>query len=340
MAQKLPIIKTLEFFKKIYPLHIMERIEDDYKNSDFYDPSRNFAKNSSIMPTRLLQFEMLLKLGNSIDTVSLYSETAFMSCVYEWRKHKKCFRIDEELINQFKTQLNDECTIPTSAILNLPYSAFYVEAPVYKEADGFIVKLDEAGQIAENNYPCIWLQFVSKTGNKVLESVMCPISNNITIDEDLLAYDDSSAGKARFEKEYTMVEFMKLCIFILLYIISEDADIKSSSLTKNTYKPRNLKDPITDKFREVEYFDVGYEIGDRIRRERKLIEESIEVDFGEVPETSIEEPKVKKERKPIKPHMRKAHWHHFWTGSKEDPDNRQLVVRWVPPTFVKPRSNK
>ncbi len=36
----------------------------------------------------------------------------------------------------------------------------------------------------------------------------------------------------------------------------------------------------------------------------------------------------------VMPHLRKAHWHHYWTGPKSDPDQRKLVVRWIHPVFV------
>ena len=105
-------------------------------------------------------------------------------------------------------------------------------------------------------------------------------------------------------------------------------------MTKRTYKPNSISSK--DRFREIEAFDVGFNIEKQIEEDRKKAEAAIEIEFEEISESD----NIKKERKPIKPHMRKAHWHHFWTGSKEDPDNRQLVVRWVPPTFVKPRNNK
>lgn len=37
----------------------------------------------------------------------------------------------------------------------------------------------------------------------------------------------------------------------------------------------------------------------------------------------------------IRPHMRRSHWHGFWTGSKTDPDKRRLVVKLLPPIFVR-----
>lgn len=35
----------------------------------------------------------------------------------------------------------------------------------------------------------------------------------------------------------------------------------------------------------------------------------------------------------LRPHIRRAHWHSFWTGSRSDP-NRKLVPRWLPPIPV------
>lgn len=35
-----------------------------------------------------------------------------------------------------------------------------------------------------------------------------------------------------------------------------------------------------------------------------------------------------------RPHIRRAHWHSFWTGPRDDPDNRRLIVKWMPPIPV------
>ena len=34
-------------------------------------------------------------------------------------------------------------------------------------------------------------------------------------------------------------------------------------------------------------------------------------------------------------HLRKAHWHSFWTGRQSEPKERKLTVRWLPPIPVK-----
>jgi hypothetical protein len=35
-----------------------------------------------------------------------------------------------------------------------------------------------------------------------------------------------------------------------------------------------------------------------------------------------------------RPHVRRAHWHSFWTGSKTDSSQRKIVLRWLPPIPV------
>jgi hypothetical protein len=32
--------------------------------------------------------------------------------------------------------------------------------------------------------------------------------------------------------------------------------------------------------------------------------------------------------------MRRGHWHHFWTGPKNEPENRLLVLRWLSPMVI------
>ena len=34
------------------------------------------------------------------------------------------------------------------------------------------------------------------------------------------------------------------------------------------------------------------------------------------------------------PHSRRGHWHHFWTGAKDKPEERKLVLKWVAPTMI------
>lgn len=38
----------------------------------------------------------------------------------------------------------------------------------------------------------------------------------------------------------------------------------------------------------------------------------------------------------VAPHIRRAHWHGFWTGPRKGPQavNQKFVLKWLPPIFV------
>ena len=35
-----------------------------------------------------------------------------------------------------------------------------------------------------------------------------------------------------------------------------------------------------------------------------------------------------------RPHVRRAHWHSYWVGQKDQPEARSVVLKWLPPIPV------
>lgn len=70
----------------------------------------------------------------------------------------------------------------------------------------------------------------------------------------------------------------------------------------------------------VKNYEVGYRVGALLRKGAAARYRSSAAD-GESGRTVI-------------PHLRRAHWHHYWTGPKSDPEKRELVVRWIHPVLV------
>ena len=35
-----------------------------------------------------------------------------------------------------------------------------------------------------------------------------------------------------------------------------------------------------------------------------------------------------------RPHIRRAHWHSFWVGKRDQPDARSVTLKWLPPIPV------
>lgn len=105
-------------------------------------------------------------------------------------------------------------------------------------------------------------------------------------------------------------EDMKKAINAVAYICSKNADIRC------VYRPNNNTRPNPKKKRsQATWHEVGFRIGAELREYERTLSE----------------------RKPhqggtVRPHMRRAHWHHYWTGPMDG--ERVLVLRWIPPTMV------
>lgn len=41
-----------------------------------------------------------------------------------------------------------------------------------------------------------------------------------------------------------------------------------------------------------------------------------------------------KSRNSMRPHMRRGHWHHYWVGSRDNDEERKLILKWVAPIMI------
>lgn len=78
---------------------------------------------------------------------------------------------------------------------------------------------------------------------------------------------------------------------------------------------------IKDKYSEIRKWDVGIRIGAAIRQKSASVEkgESIKTASG---------------HSSPRPHMRRGHWHHYWTGPRNVSENRRLILKWLSPMAV------
>ena len=105
---------------------------------------------------------------------------------------------------------------------------------------------------------------------------------------------------------------------LVLYICADNAEIKENDTQAKIYRK---SDRITDRYRELRKWDVGVKTGTILRAARKRDqEESTDPVLSETPGKNYT--RIHKAR----PHVRRAHWHHYWTGSAA---NKKLILRWV-----------
>jgi hypothetical protein len=108
---------------------------------------------------------------------------------------------------------------------------------------------------------------------------------------------------------------------LVLYICSANADIvdSDSGLTapSRPMPAKTRKGPRMFPPDEVASWEVGFRVGTAVRRIREQRDEAAS------------------ERSEVRPHLRRAHWHSFWTGPRLGPGSRSLRLKWLPPILVR-----
>lgn len=120
--------------------------------------------------------------------------------------------------------------------------------------------------------------------------------------------------------EYDPRRDIVIAIFQIMTFISIDAsDISENPNTKQTYKPSTT---VKNKFSEVKIWDVGVRYGRAIHVAKQEYKKYIKKYNNRSEDI--------KERKPTRPHMRRAHWHRYHVGK----GRKETKTIWLAPTYV------
>ena len=117
-----------------------------------------------------------------------------------------------------------------------------------------------------------------------------------------------------------LAEALRCTLQLVLYLCAQNAEITPSP-EQASHTKRSSTGVIVDRYAEIRKWDVGIRVGNAVRNYRRQQEITPVDDL------------VRTHASP-RPHMRRGHWHHFWTGPKSKPAERKLILQWVAPTFV------
>ncbi len=243
-----------------------------------------------------------------------------------WRPSKQIYRFDPEFWNLLTENTDFGLRIPVEILYRIPYKTVWIEplnAFVYFDA-GY----------TENSVELKVLKFFDKTnclqlimklvpGRTVLECLQITVretmkySNPDPAQKKLLEEGLEEAPEALCAVNKPLLDALQA----LLYICAENSDIKENPKQKTIYK--KPADKPKDQFREIRMWDAGSII---IRNMKKA---SAQHDLvSDLPSA----PKQSSSGWVVRPHMRRAHWHHYWTGKRDG--KRTLILKWVAPSFV------
>lgn len=235
-----------------------------------------------------------------------------------WRKHKIIYQFDQDLALELAAQadsFDESSDLPVDAILHPPYPCIYIKCPgiVSEDSDGFFafIEFDINRSVHEIRFSEMALDMMHT------RPIVIDLSSQIlgqciaaTVEE---AARHSQSPMAILSAKQILPALRALNIY--LYVCSSGADIEPNPSHAQVLRKSST---VRDKYREIDVQDVGVRIGQALRRYR-------------VGNTNTGESKNVGERRSPRPHTRRGHWHHYWTGSKSE---RTLVLKWVHPVAV------
>lgn len=249
-----------------------------------------------------------------------------------WRQYKEIYTFSPELYDMLVSQAED-IVIPMEILFQIPYPCIYCNKEG-EEDKGFFVFFEQDAEELELRFTEIEK---GKNGDLKPKISWVHLKQGYTISDGI--QDDMKLVKKNLQEKYNVKDEKQLEDYVntakkmlyeriskhmqlVLYICAENAEIEENPQQKPiTRKPSAGTKP-KDTFREIQKWDIGVKISKKIRMANKDEKESTEhTETQSIPGASK------------RPHTRRGHWHHYWTGSRNG-NERKLILKWVAPTFV------
>jgi hypothetical protein len=252
-----------------------------------------------------------------------------------WRMTQGIYRFDEDLAQALdETAPPDE--VPTQALYHLPEWCVYLETPGRLSIDGralagawLHLDWDQRGfhelRVVQD--------IEGDPATSIDEDRLIPIP--VILGEgsirDALARVTASGTKVAHEHGYAVlpsledvpgiVDRLWPLVSRVLYLCVDEPDLGGTDRPRRPQPTRTKQGYKLFPADSVRRWDVGTRIGAALRsaRERYEREDREALTSG---------------RARPRPHVRRAHFHGFWTGPRADESKQELRVRWLPPIPV------
>lgn len=239
-----------------------------------------------------------------------------------WRVSQGIYRFDADLYNALTEQPLDD-NLPCDALKRLPEYCVYIEAMPPQEKgepyiEGFWAHLEYDVNDGREELRFI---FFFNTGNWLVVPVHL---GNWTLEEGVKKYIQEAKKQAaklniKINQDVDNVDDLVPYVQLVIYLCAENADMPKPQHPS----ARKRMSGAIDAPKKPRVWDVGQRIGFSIRKYRNQETQNTE---------KAESRKSPDIHASPRPHIRRAHWHHYWTGPREG--ERKLIVKWLPPIPV------
>lgn len=262
--------------------------------------------------------------------LSIQADISVVGALAAWRPTQGIYRFHPNMLEAlWATPVTGD--LPIDLLFRLPEWCIYVETPqksfLQKKLHGFFVHLEEDAQDrrcelrflldGENELAPLILHLSGKTIPGALEKSFAEsktMARKLTLNMPAIT-DELQRDIAREAESL---------VSLLLYLCSLNAELRDARGIKAApFKPKVKHTKKGERLFPAErqtFWEVGYRIGSALGRKLADSERRSAANAGGHASPS--------------PHIRRAHWHSFWTGPMKDPEGRELVLKWLPPIPV------
>lgn len=301
----------------------MDKVYENNKenpNPDYYAETMQLISQYNGNENLIRNFGGMRAMIIPPSNMNLTEEPGIIDALYKWRVHKQIYKFPKEF-EQLLYQQEDGFDTPIWILNSLPYNSIYVETNCLDEnVLGFFMYKDYQSYSVVIIYDDMTHENAGFNYNH--------LTSELTTLEDALnqQLDKEGLGNVGLEAcmTTTVWRLMPKILQLVLYICAENKEVEENPEQKKiTRKPKDKKF-IKDKYREVQIWDCGNKISEKIRT--FLVSNKHNNDV-------VSQRNTFGTGKSKAPHSRRGHWHHFWTG-KIGTETRKLILKWVAPTFV------
>lgn len=255
--------------------------------------------------------DLVKEYTNMKDNMNAYAYAYAYVMSNHWRQTKLIYEFDKTLVEELTAQT--DLAVASEMLKRLPFECAYIMTPnlfSYNDepVDGFMcLKRHDVLQI-------LFVAWNKKDGT-TNEGLLDIHLDAKTLEESDKLSQEASVRRGLISEHAPSTHTGNGIIQLLLYLCAANADIKERRPTTAAKKTSKA----TDK-RPVRHWDVGIRVGATIKRNRSYAARTTQ---------SAEH---KQHARP-RPHLRRGHWSHFWTGKRDSAD-RERILKWIEPVYI------
>lgn len=237
--------------------------------------------------------------------------------LYQWRINKVIYRFDKDLYKTLTQPDTNErigvANLPVDVITSKLNRPIFIENDLYEYGIGTLFWID---RYSDGKVSLVLTDIpdnVNKQSTISNHIIIIELTDGITISQAVRSVCYIAPNSDCSDFDYVVDKTIKQ-LSLLLYVLSDNADIDQDSKNKKTYRPIKLN-AIKDKYREIKIMNVGYNIADQINDMYSSIEEM-------------------RRNGNTKVYLRSGHWRTSITGGKNS--DKSIKLNWIMPSIVNP----